>query len=598
LNDERTVPNPPASPTFQINQEIISLDDFCALANRLVEQNLFDEAISLYKTASKIFPDSLALKLNLGRVQELQREHASQEEQTLQKNYGAIRAREDLLAAHYLSLASLYYSRGQFLNAIELLELSRHRNINISRTHFLLGKIYYDQGETSRALDEFLKVRELDPFLEDVYKYLGAVFYEKKQCSDALQCFVDAYILSGGEDVAKTSYYQKQIRMLLNELNIEDKNHYNNLFQSRKDYFIQLANSLSASKDSAYEAGNENLDRIFSRLRELERIQQVSSGMASELKRFPVMQGLTDEELIAMARICTEKKVKANEVIFREEDLTEGIYLIESGSVRIIKSTPFGEQRLASLQAGEFFGEMDFIDSLRCSADAIADEDCLLFSITKLKLEEMFLSRRHVAVQFYWHFWKTLAHRIREANEILKSFFQEADRTKAERKAVTTSAGESTTVDYEKKMALLREKGLSSKELRLLATFSSEEMYKAGQNIFAEGDRGDRLYIILEGQVRISKYIPGVGEEALAILERGDFFGEMALIDHAPRSADAKAHTETTVLPVESKLLTEILSRDVDSSYQFLYILCKILSRRLREINLKIFQWRMMSGRF
>jgi len=60
--------------------------------------------------------------------------------------------------------------------------------------------------------------------------------------------------------------------------------------------------------------------------------------------------------------------------------------------------------------------------------------------------------------------------------------------------------------------------------------------------------------------VLISKFIPGVGEEALAILERGDFFGEMALIDRAPRSADARAHTDITVLPIESGLLTDILS--------------------------------------
>src|SRR4029077_13955557 len=104
------------------------------------------------------------------------------------------------------------------------------------------------------------------------------------------------------------------------------------------------------------------------------------------------------------------------------------------------------------------------------------------------------------------------------------------------------SAGELTTMDLQKKMAVLKEQGLSSKELRLLAAFSSEEMFKAGQNIFMEGERGDKLYILLDGQVRISKFIPGVGEEALAILERGDFFGEMALIDRAVRSADAKAH--------------------------------------------------------
>jgi CRP-like cAMP-binding protein len=95
------------------------------------------------------------------------------------------------------------------------------------------------------------------------------------------------------------------------------------------------------------------------------------------------------------------------------------------------------------------------------------------------------------------------------------------------------------------------------------------------------------------------KNIPGIGEEALAILEKGDFFGEMALVDNEPRSAEAKAHVNgTTVLTISRGVLNEILSVDVESAYQFLSILCRILTQRLREINLKIIQWRLMAGGF
>ena len=588
----------PPETSVEIKQEVLSLDDFCNLANRLVEQDLLDEAISLYHTGSKIFPDSLAIKLNLGKVQELQRKNFEGRNKTLQDNLTREREREDLMAQRYLSMATLFYSRHQYLNAVELLELSKFKNENNSKTRYLLGKIFYEQGDGKRALEEFLKARELDPFYEDIYKHLGNLFYELREFDKALEAFIDAYILSGGQDVAKSSYYQRQIRLLLNELNVDDKNYYHRLFSEKKEYFQTLANSLSVSKNAAFESGGEGLEHIFLKLRELEKAQQSSLNLAVELKKLPVMQGFSDDEVLQIARICSERAVKQNEVIFREEDLTEGIYLIHSGSVRIVKNTPFGEQSLALLGKGEFFGEMDFIDSLRCSADAIASEDSVLFSMSKVKLEEMFISRRHVAVQFYWHFWKTLSLRIREANELLKSFFIEASKAETRKSEAGGTAGELTTMDLEKKMAVLKEKGLSSKELRLLAAFSSEEMYKGGQTIFLEGERGEKLYIILDGQVRISKFIPGVGEEALAILERGDFFGEMALIDRAPRSADARAHTAVTVLPIESKLLTDILSKDVDSSYQFLYILSKILSRRLREINHKVYQWRMMSGGF
>ena len=97
------------------------------------------------------------------------------------------------------------------------------------------------------------------------------------------------------------------------------------------------------------------------------------------------------------------------------------------------------------------------------------------------------------------------------------------------------------TVKSEDKVDLFRERGLSAAEMKLLATFSSEERFREGSMIFREGEKGDKLYIVLDGRVRISKFIPGVGEEALTVLDRGDFFGEMALIDDKPRSADAQS---------------------------------------------------------
>ena len=592
------IPKPGDLNSIEINNEMISMDDFCDLGSKLLEQDMYDEAVSLYETASKLFPESLAIKLNLGRAQDLQRKKDLRDHKDLQATVAKMKAEDDLLAQKYLSLATLYYSRRKFINAAELLELAKYKNENVSKTRYLLGKIYYEQGDINKSLEEFLKARELDPFYEDIYKHLGTLFYEKRAYDQALEAFIDAYILSGGEDMAKTSYYQRQIRTLLSELKVEDKKElYNRLFQEKKNHFLQLANSFSLHKEDTLEEIGAAIEPIILRFRDIEKATQTSLNLAVELKKFSIMQGLSDEEMLRIARIAQMRTISPGEVIFREEDLTEGVYFIQSGSIRIVKPTPFGEQILATLGPLEFFGEMDFIDSLRCSADAVANEKCILFSLSKVKLEDVFISQKHIAVQFYWHFWKTLSQRIRQANEILKSFFIEASKAE-QRQLKEQGSGEAISVDFDKKIALLKEKGLSSKELRLLATFSNEEFFKKGQNIFQEGQKGDRLYIILDGEVRISKYIPGVGEEALAILGKGDFFGEMALIDNASRSADATAHTDVTILPIESKLLTDVLSRDVESSYQFLYILCKILSRRLREINLKIYQWRMMAGGF
>ena len=81
--------------------------------------------------------------------------------------------------------------------------------------------------------------------------------------------------------------------------------------------------------------------------------------------------------------------------------------------------------------------------------------------------------------------------------------------------------------------------GIAERGLARIAAIAQEESYKMGQVIFKEGETGGSLYLILEGKVRISREVSGMGEEALAVLKEGDAFGEMALIDAVPRSADA-----------------------------------------------------------
>jgi CRP/FNR family cyclic AMP-dependent transcriptional regulator len=118
-----------------------------------------------------------------------------------------------------------------------------------------------------------------------------------------------------------------------------------------------------------------------------------------------------------------------------------------------------------------------------------------------------------------------------------------------------------------------------------LAAICAEETYRLGEVIFKEGDVGDKLYLILEGRVRISREVSGMGEEALAILGPGAAFGEMSLIDDFPRSADARVHERCRVLVLTKSALEDLLFLDKDLAYEILWTFVKILSTRLRETN-------------
>ena len=141
-------------------------------------------------------------------------------------------------------------------------------------------------------------------------------------------------------------------------------------------------------------------------------------------------------------------------------------------------------------------------------------------------------------------------------------------------------------VSFLKKIALFE--GLTASQLQKVAALAVRSDHVGSQPIFKEGDRGEAMYIIISGKVRISKHLPGVGEEALAILETGQYFGEMALIDDSPRSADAIAHIPCTLCAIKRDRLESLMFTDKDLGSTLLWTFVRTLSERLRETSDKI----------
>ncbi len=130
--------------------------------------------------------------------------------------------------------------------------------------------------------------------------------------------------------------------------------------------------------------------------------------------------------------------------------------------------------------------------------------------------------------------------------------------------------------------------GLPMAHLRRVVDIGVEEQYRSTATIFSEGDSGDKFYLIVEGAVRISRFVPGMGEEALAVLRPGNYFGEMSLIDDASRSATAVCHEKCRLFVVNRKDLEDLLFVDRDLAYELLWNWVRTLSRRLRATNDKM----------
>lgn len=111
-----------------------------------------------------------------------------------------------------------------------------------------------------------------------------------------------------------------------------------------------------------------------------------------------------------------------------------------------------------------------------------------------------------------------------------------------------------------------------------LAEYSVE--MKTGEMIFREGELGTEMYIIHEGRVEVLQRV-GDEDKQLAVFEKGDFFGEMSLLEDLPRAASARAMTDVKLLQINGSTFTQMLRDNPEVAVRMM----RKLSRRLRETD-------------
>ena len=315
------------------------------------------------------------------------------------------------------------------------------------------------------------------------------------------------------------------------------------------------------------------------------------------LRRCELLAHFSDPQLARLAGCMSRSHFPAGVKVLRHGDATQDAYLIEGGAVRIQRDTAYGQFRLADLGAGDLFGETAFVDHGERTGDALAIVDSDLLAMNPVAVEALIERDPQVHLALYWAFWKSLSTKLRLTNERLTRFFSETGSGPVPRETAPPPPPQEFRVELTDKRKLFEEQRLSSLEINFLTSLSKERKLAPNEVIFRDGEAGNEMYIVLEGRVMISKFIPGAGEEALAFLERGDYFGEMGLIDNKPRSADAKADAGGAVVVVIPRHVLEgILDIKKVSSLRLLKLLCSLVARRLRELDEKIVGWFIIAG--
>jgi CRP/FNR family transcriptional regulator, cyclic AMP receptor protein len=141
----------------------------------------------------------------------------------------------------------------------------------------------------------------------------------------------------------------------------------------------------------------------------------------------------------------------------------------------------------------------------------------------------------------------------------------------------------SATTELLKNVAIFKD--LDEAELDAVAEVCKEEKLESGAYVFREGEAGNRLYVIVVGEVRISRDVPGSGEEALAVLKPGALFGEMSVFDRSDRSTHAISNGGCTLLTISRPDFEMLLDFNRELAYKVLWACVRVLSSRLRSTN-------------
>ena len=126
----------------------------------------------------------------------------------------------------------------------------------------------------------------------------------------------------------------------------------------------------------------------------------------------------------------------------------------------------------------------------------------------------------------------------------------------------------------------------TEKELEGTVELLDKVEFPVGERIVRQDEKGDCMFVLVEGSARVV-HRRADKEVELAVLKAGDFFGELALVDSGPRSADVEALTPCTLLRIEQGALRAIAGVYPSAAFKLLIAVGRVLVDRMRRGNQK-----------
>lgn len=143
----------------------------------------------------------------------------------------------------------------------------------------------------------------------------------------------------------------------------------------------------------------------------------------------PIFDNLEPAEIMQIMHIVEVRPLQAGDVVFNEGDPGDAWFVLYKGSVDILKDTPHGENRIATLTPPACFGEMSILDGLPRSAMVRATEDSVALRIPRSTFEGLLDANELIAYKLIYHMAILLAHRQRATTETLSRLLEDTSVT-------------------------------------------------------------------------------------------------------------------------------------------------------------------------
>lgn len=269
-----------------------------------------------------------------------------------------------------------------------------------------------------------------------------------------------------------------------------------------------------------------------------------SNAFVSQSALPPLFRQLDAASTAAIWSSMETLDVQPGEYVIRQGETGRSFFIVAEGTVRVSRVVEDEEEELGYLGAGQFFGEIALLTTLKRTASVVAVSHCKILRLERESIESIILRHANVHQELQRFVYQRLIHNLLISSLL---FFPLSD----------------------------------IKRWELAQQFNVLEVPE-GFSVLAEGQHADGLYLIAGGKVRLERAYEDGTSQALSELEPGQFFGELSILTKRASFCSIVALESTTFL----KLNAENFHRVLEQYPRVLTLLEAVAARRSRELSI------------